>query len=98
MKKVLLTVLTGLLLSGGWGVPSASAEARTKAVAAYVAPSAQGARDIINEINDVVGLKPRFEVRAANVPNAAAVIMNGQRYILYNENFVNTLNTALRTD
>jgi hypothetical protein len=99
MKKVLLSVLTGLFLTGAAVATPAVAEVRQAAASAYAAPTAVGARDIITEIIDVVGLKPRFEVRAAsNVPNAAAVILNGQRYILYNEHFVNTLNNALRTD
>ncbi|GEO03122.1 hypothetical protein AAE02nite_07860 [Adhaeribacter aerolatus] len=63
--------------------------------AAYVAP---GPRDIIKEIIDVVGLKPRFEVREAEVDNAAAVIYNGQRYILYNRQFVDAVNNAVKTD
>lgn len=98
MKKVLLSVLTGLFLTGASVATPAVAETRGGAATAYAAPAAVGARDIITEIIDVVGLKPRFEVRAANVPNAAAVIMNGKRYVLYNENFVSTLNNALRTD
>ena len=57
-----------------------------------------GARDIIKEIIDVVGLKPRFEVREAEVDNAAAVIYNGQRYILYNRQFVAAVNNAVKTD
>lgn len=60
--------------------------------------SAPGARDIIKEIIDVVGLKPRFEVREADVDNAAAVIYNGQRYILYNRQFVAAVNNAVKTD
>ncbi|WP_181304206.1 membrane-binding protein [Rufibacter sp. XAAS-G3-1] len=98
MKKVLLSVLTGLFLTGASVATPSVAETKAGAAAIYAAPAPVGARDIITEIIDVVGLKPRFEVRAANVPNAAAVIMNGQRYILYNEKFVNSLNTALRTD
>ncbi|MFD1754782.1 membrane-binding protein [Rufibacter sediminis] len=98
MKKVLLSVLTGLFLTGASVATPAVAETKGGAATAYAAPAAVGARDIITEIIDVVGLKPRFEVRAANVPNAAAVIMNGKRYILYNENFVSSLNNALRTD
>jgi hypothetical protein len=43
------------------------------------------------EIIDVVGLKPNFTVQAANVENAAAVTYNGQRYVLYNPNFINAL-------
>ncbi|MGV3588712.1 MAG: membrane-binding protein [Adhaeribacter sp.] len=60
--------------------------------------STPGARDIIKEIIDVVGLKPRFEVREADVDNAAAVIYNGQRYILYNRQFVAAVNNAVKTD
>ncbi|AKQ44839.1 hypothetical protein TH63_03110 [Rufibacter radiotolerans] len=98
MKKVLLSVLAGLLLTGVVVEIPAAAEARKGTAATYGTLTSGGARDIIGEIIDVVGLKARFEVRAANVPNAAAVIMNGQRYILYNENFVNSLNNAVRTD
>jgi hypothetical protein len=57
-----------------------------------------GARDIVKEIIDVVGLKPRFELRAANIENAAAVIYNGERYILYNEDFLAAINNAVHTD
>jgi hypothetical protein len=42
---------------------------------------------ITDQIMDAVGLKPNFEVIAANVPNAAAVTYAGKRYILYNPNF-----------
>ncbi|KAA9331998.1 M48 family metalloprotease [Adhaeribacter soli] len=58
----------------------------------------RGARDIVKEIIDVVGLTPRFEMREANIDNAAAVILNGQRYILYNTRFLNEVNNASRTD
>ncbi|MFC6998637.1 M48 family metalloprotease [Rufibacter roseus] len=97
MKKVLLTVLASVMMAGATVAPS-MAEAKKGADQSYTTTAATGARDIISEIIDVVGLKPRFEVRAANVPNAAAVIMNGQRYILYNERFVSSLNNALKTD
>ncbi|MFC5270657.1 membrane-binding protein [Adhaeribacter terreus] len=58
----------------------------------------RGARDIVKEIIDVVGLTPRFEMREAEIDNAAAVIMNGRRYILYNTRFLNEVNSASRTD
>jgi hypothetical protein len=51
-------------------------------------------RDIIKNILQIVGLKPNFEVRAADIPNAAAVIYSGKRYILYNPAFVEKLNKA----
>jgi hypothetical protein len=57
-----------------------------------------GARDVVREIIDVIGLKPRFELRAANIENAAAVIYNGKRYILYNEDFLAAINNAVHTD
>ncbi len=58
----------------------------------------RGARDIVKEIIDVVGLTARFEMREANIDNAAAVIANGRRYILYNSNFLNAVNNASKTD
>ncbi len=47
--------------------------------------------EIIGKIISVIGLKPNFEVKAANVPNAAAVVYNGKRYVLYNPTFINSL-------
>jgi hypothetical protein len=49
---------------------------------------------VISQILGVVGLKPNFEIRAANVPNAAAVIITGKRYILYNPKFISSINSA----
>ncbi|MCC9166803.1 membrane-binding protein [Pontibacter harenae] len=57
-----------------------------------------GTRDIVQEIINAVGLKPRFELRAADIENAAAVVYNGKRYILYNDNFLNKINNAVQTD
>ncbi len=61
------------------------------------APS-QATGQMVGRIMGSVGLKPRFEVKAANVPNAAAVIYNNQRYILYSQNFVELVNRATKTD
>lgn len=52
------------------------------------------AERIINQIIGVIGLKPHFETRASDVPNAAAVIYMNKRYILYNPAFVEALNKA----
>ncbi|QMU31100.1 M48 family metalloprotease [Adhaeribacter radiodurans] len=72
---------------------------QSKLTVTSVTADSDGARDIIKEIIDVVGLKPRFEVRESEeVPNAAAVIYNGQRYILYNPEFVASVNNAVKTD
>jgi predicted HD phosphohydrolase len=61
-------------------------------VAVSVPPT--DAEKIISEIISVIGLRPRFETRAADIPNAAAVIYNNKRYVLYNPSFVNSLNKA----
>jgi predicted HD phosphohydrolase len=58
---------------------------------------AADAKDIIQQIIDVVGLKPNFEIRAARIDNAAAVIYGGKRYILYNPNFFEALTKSTGT-
>ena len=72
---------------------AASASPETKA-----APTAVGARDIVQEIINVIGLKPRFELQPADIDNAAAVVYNGERYILYSERFLDAINNAVHTD
>ncbi|OGX92113.1 hypothetical protein [Hymenobacter coccineus] len=58
-----------------------------------------GATGIIQEITNVVGLQPRFELRATHdVDNAAAVVYGGKRYLLYNPDFLAAVNRAGRTD
>ena len=52
------------------------------------------AKDIIDDIIAVVGLKPHFEIRSADIPNAAAIIYRNKRYVLYNPDFVGELNKA----
>ena len=52
---------------------------------------------VIRSIMSVVGLKPNFEVRAADISNAAAVIYDGERYILYDRNFIQSINNASST-
>ncbi|WP_207890963.1 membrane-binding protein [Hymenobacter edaphi] len=69
----------------------------TSGVAQAAQPAPQ--RDVLREITDVVGLKPRFELRATTqVENAAAVVSGGKRYLLYNPSFVAAVNRASRTD
>jgi hypothetical protein len=64
-------------------------------VQAQSAPST----DVIREITDVVGLKARFELRATKqVDNAAAVIYDGKRFLLYNPEFLAAVNRAGHTD
>ena len=55
--------------------------------------------DVIREITDAVGLKARFELRATrDVDNAAAVVYNGKRFLLYNPDFLNSVNQAGHTN
>ncbi len=56
--------------------------------------STDEAEAIIGNVLAIVGLKPNFEIRAADVPNAAAVIYSGKRFVLYNPRFVERLNKA----
>lgn len=61
-------------------------------------PASQAA-GIIREITDAVGLQPRFELRATDrVANAAAVVYDGRRYLLYNPQFLAAVNQAGHTD
>ena len=52
--------------------------------------TAQG-KQIAQQVIDAVGLKPSFEIQAANIENAAAVVYGGKRYVLYNPTFINNL-------
>lgn len=56
------------------------------------------AENVIREIMSATGLPKNFKVRAAGVPNAAAVIKGSDRYILYNQNFIHTLRAATGSD
>ena len=53
--------------------------------------SLEEGRQIIQNILDAVGLRANFEIRQANIQNAAAVAFGGKRYVLYNPNFINAL-------
>lgn len=80
----------GLVLAGWLGVAGSSQAQST---------STSGQRDVLREITEVVGLKPRFQLRATTeVQNAAAVVYGGQRYLLYNPQFVAAVNRAGRTE
>jgi len=54
-------------------------------------------KSLVTEIMAVIGLKPNFELRIANVPNAAAVLIKGKRYILYNPKFMEQINASTGT-
>ena len=55
------------------------------------------AREILQDIVDYVGLQPQFVVQSAQVENAAAVLFEGQRYILYNPDFIRRVEYDTRT-
>ena len=68
-------------------------------VAQAQAQTAPAPTDVIREITDAVGLKARFQLRATrDIDNAAAVVYDGQRYLLYNPDFLNSVNRAGHTD
>jgi hypothetical protein len=56
--------------------------------------SVSDAKSMIAEIIEVIGIKQNFEVMAAKIDNAAAVVYQGKRYILYNPDFINRLDAA----
>ena len=95
MDKIFRNYITALFI----GFSALAFSPETVDAQTYKSPAkTRGARDIVKEIIDVVGLTPRFEMREAEIDNAAAVIMNGRRYILYNTRFLNQVNSASRTD
>ena len=59
--------------------------------------AAQG-KQIAERIIDVVGLRTNFDIRPANIENAAAVVYGGKRYVLYNPTFINNLITTTGTE
>lgn len=60
-------------------------------------PASDQAKKVIGGVISVLGLKPNFEIRQANVPNAAAVILDHKRYILYNGEFMDQISEASGT-
>jgi hypothetical protein len=90
LKKVMSSLICLLIAAG-----SVMGELNTQNSLAVnsIAP-ADNTKAVIDEIIRVVGLKPNFEVKAANIPNAAAVAYSGKRYILYNPQFIISLNKA----
>ena len=70
---------TSVRYNSGWSVPVQN-----------FATVAEG-QQIIQDILDAVGRSANFEIRQANIENAAAVAYGGKRYVLYNPNFINAL-------
>jgi len=72
---------TTVTYNSGWSVPMQN-----------FASVAEG-QQIIQNILDAVGRSANFEIRQANIQNAAAVAYGGKRYVLYNPNFINALDS-----
>jgi hypothetical protein len=51
---------------------------------------------IIASIMDAVGLEGNFEIKAADVPNVEATIRHHRRYILYNPQFIKSVNATAK--
>ena len=54
--------------------------------------------ELLQDMLARVGLQPRFELKEADVLNMEASVSNGKKYILYNPEFVNSLNAATRNN
>lgn len=55
---------------------------------AYVFTSDNEAVTALKLITDASGLASNFQILASDVPNAAAVIINNERFVLYNQTFM----------
>src|SRR5690349_19708286 len=58
----------------------------------------EDAAAIAQEIVIASGMKINFMIAEGRVPNAAAVLVRGQRFILYNPQFMHALNRKAGTD
>ncbi len=64
----------------------------------YNFQSTPEALEIVKRITHAVGLEPNFELLQANIPNAAAVIHDQKRYILYSLLFIQKIRETTATD
>lgn len=55
------------------------------------------AEEVIRNIVSASGLVPNFEIRVGGVPNAAAVILQGKRFIVYDQYFIKKLTDSAHT-
>ena len=97
MKRTIIIILLAVLVNHGFtqvkskNICSSSAITTWSAKPTDIATVTE-AKSIISTIIAAIGLKQNFEVLSADVPNAAAVIYQSKRYILYNPEFINGLN------
>lgn len=97
MKLRIIIILLAALVNNGFAQSSrnitpSQIESMITKPASFT--SVSEAKTMIANIIEVIGIKQNFEVMAATVDNAAAVIYQGKRYILYNPDFINRLNAA----
>lgn len=68
----------------------------------YAFRSSRDARNAIDRIMEHTGLEPNFEIHAASIPNAAALIDTTggarRRVILYNERFIDDMTASAGTE
>jgi hypothetical protein len=95
MKNRFLTILFSLFLAGSSMAQTGRIGEHTN-ITNWTVPtngfttSEQG-KQIAGRIIDAVGLSANFDIRPANIENAAAVVYGGKRYVLYNPTFINNL-------
>ena len=97
MKLRIIIILLAALVNNGFA--QTSTKITDSQIASWITKpatftSVSEAKTMIADIIEVIGIKQNFEVMAANVDNAAAVIYQQKRYILYNPDFINRLNAA----
>ena len=82
-QKITIRIGSHEPVKSGWSVPVNN-----------FASVAEG-EAIVDDILDAVNKRANFEIRSTNsVANAAAVTYGGKRYVLYNPNFINSLDRA----
>lgn len=98
MKRLLLSALSTVIMTASFGqfnirIGQHDATTSWRPNTAPVANSSTSvAPTYVQEIMTTVGLKPSFELMASSqVPNAAAVVYSGKRFLLYNPTFINDL-------
>jgi hypothetical protein len=64
----------------------------------YTFESDRAAIEAVDSILAPIGLVRNFDVRAADVDNAAAVIRGETRYLLYNQEFIRRVKAVTKTD
>ena len=87
--SVLLSQITELNIDPKNGCNYAGDATQTGLV--YGFASSQEARSEVNRIIAQLGLPQNFQVKRANIPNAQAQVIDGTRYILYSQQFMETL-------